>query len=549
MSGVTIHDIVNHKGLEGLRLVAGMNKKSNVVHNVNIIDNPDSFEWFTAGDLLLTTGYIFKEDSNLQRRLIKELHELNCSGLGIKIKRYWDEIPKTILNAANRYQIPVIEIPYRFSLAQVSNIINDEIYNREHSELRQYKKIYDTFTQCFLSGGNQQQITHLAAEMVNNPVMVLDSRFNLLCYYDFDSNPYPIHRYIELKEREKPFDQFFNASIPTDVEEFTLSIKRKLYFNETEITCRIIPIKFNHTIYGYIVVWETMKKLQRMDYIALENAAISLAMERIKVREIEESKNRQREDFFDDLIEGRIYSNNAFLNIARNYGFNPEKPYVVLVCQVDHLKRKESHKIVHWLNHFPKLHTTIRYDNIYLLIELKDTTKFKRLTTETREMIHQIADYLEAIVPNRYIIGVSNICDDLFSIHHSVLLALDVIKLARTTGKKETIAFFTDYISYHFLDTVSDRERMLNFFNETLGALYNYDLENDSELLQTLSVYFDCLGNITQTAKTMYIHRNTIVYRLEKIKEILNTTLLNAEENFNFQLALKIYRLLYPKHE
>lgn len=52
------------------------------------------------------------------------------------------------------------------------------------------------------------------------------------------------------------------------------------------------------------------------------------------------------------------------------------------------------------------------------------------------------------------------------------------------------------------------------------------------------------LMNISETAKEMFIHRNTLIYRIEKIKEILKTDLKNYEELLQIQLALRIYRLL-----
>ncbi|WP_343089474.1 PucR family transcriptional regulator ligand-binding domain-containing protein, partial [Methanocalculus natronophilus] len=87
---LTIKKLTEFERLKGFRMVAGSINSNNEVHNINTIDNPDSYEWFTAGDFLLTTGYIYKDYALLQKNLIKELAQMNISGLGIKIKRYWD---------------------------------------------------------------------------------------------------------------------------------------------------------------------------------------------------------------------------------------------------------------------------------------------------------------------------------------------------------------------------------------------------------------------------------------------------------------------------
>jgi PucR family transcriptional regulator, purine catabolism regulatory protein len=553
MAALTIKQIEENNRLEGIRLLTGKTKHHTEVHNVNIIDNPESFEWFTAGDFLLTTGYIFKDDIELQKKLIKELAGLNCSGLGIKIKRYWQEIPKTIIDYAYQYDFPVFEIPFKYSLAHVSNVINDEIFNRESSELKKYKNIYDTFNKISLSGGDLSEITALAADIVGNPIIVVDSRFDLLSYCDCDRNPYPLEQFLSLKMNQRPFDARFNDTIPTDVKLFAVSIKRQVKFDQTEITCRIKPIAYSNTIYGYIIVWETMKKLERLDYIALETAAKTAALERIKLKQIEEARNRQREDFFDDLMEGKILSVNALRNLALNNGINPDKPHIVVAIRVDDLNNGKGNEIIDCLNRYSHnnpfgLQAILRHDNILVFVELTSEQDKNQITDTIRCYIQEMSKHIERIVTSNYAIGVSNLCYDFVTIRKSVMLALDVIKITKASSYSDKIGYFNDLISYHIIDSEINKDVMLTFFEETLGILHTYDLEHDNDLFRTLEVYFECNGNVTQASKVLYIHRNTFVYRLEKIKEILNTNLLNAEENFSYQLAIKIYKILQLKH-
>lgn len=78
----------------------------NTITNVNIIDNPDSYDWLSPGDFLLTTGYVFKDDTALQRQFIRELSEINCAGLGVKVQHYWNEIPKRMIEEAEKEDFP-----------------------------------------------------------------------------------------------------------------------------------------------------------------------------------------------------------------------------------------------------------------------------------------------------------------------------------------------------------------------------------------------------------------------------------------------------------
>ena len=547
---VTIKKLIEDSPLKGLRLLTGKSQENNNISNVNIIDNPESYDWFTAGDFLLTTGYVFKDNVESQKRLIKELSDLNCAGLGIKIKRYWNEVPKAILEEAKKRDFPVIEIPYNYSLAQVSNIINDEIYNRQDSLLKKYKHIHDGFSQRTLSGGDLTEIVKLSSELVGNPVIMLDSGFNLLAYSDLPNNPKPLKKFLNLKTREKVFTKVFTSGIPTDVANFTLSIKRKLIIADQEITIRIIPIVYSNFIYGYIVVWETIRKLQAIDYIALESAATASAIERIKTRQIEENRNRIREDFFDDLLQGKIASVNALKNLAKINGIDPLRKHVVALIYHDNMKPEEIRNCIDIINEISvekkrPLSIFNRQNNLLMFVELHDDENKFSPEQKLKNFLEDVLKKIEQEFTNiKFRIGVSNVNNDFLNIGKSSLLAIDMIKISNRFKEGKKIFYYTDLIGYHLIDEAVDQDQRQEFFEGTLGLLNHYDISHKTDLMSTLESYFMANGNVSEAAKKMFIHRNTFIYRIDKIKDILKTDFTDAEQNFNYQLALKIFRII-----
>ena len=75
--------------------------------------------------------------------------------------------------------------------------------------------------------------------------------------------------------------------------------------------------------------------------------------------------------------------------------------------------------------------------------------------------------------------------------------------------------------------------------HDDLRALINYDVENGSEFVETLKTYLDNERNSSRTADVMFLHRNSIAYRLDKMRSLM-TTDLNDPENRLF-LMLSIY--------
>lgn len=141
-------------------------------------------------------------------------------------------------------------------------------------------------------------------------------------------------------------------------------------------------------------------------------------------------------------------------------------------------------------------------------------------------------------------IGVGNPCPDFLNMRKSYLNALEAMELSEKMGGQTKLTFYADMIVYHLLGLVQPREQLEEFFNHVLGRLQKYDQENKADLMSTLEEYFLNGGNITLAAKKKYLHRNTFMYRIEKIKDILKVDFKHPESVLELQIALKIRKIL-----
>lgn len=81
---------------------------------------------------------------------------------------------------------------------------------------------------------------------------------------------------------------------------------------------------------------------------------------------------------------------------------------------------------------------------------------------------------------------------------------------------------FSDIGSYQMVFYVEDKKKLILFRDQYLKKLYETDQESSSQLLETLREYLIQNGNMLQTSKKLFIHRNTLQYRIGKIEEIIN---------------------------
>ncbi|MFD0826711.1 PucR family transcriptional regulator [Neobacillus sp. M.A.Huq-85] len=564
---LTVEDLLQIKSIEGIKIVAGEKGLKNPISIVNIMENPDTFDWLTSNELLLSTGYIFKDDVELQNRIIKELAEINCSGLCIKMKRYFDKIPQNMIDLANEYGFPLLELPFKYTLSQVISIFNEKASGRYDLMNRQSLDIHNKLFRIELEGGGMEKLASELVHTLNNPILFLDRDWNLLHFVDLEENILPLKANLRLEKNWPVFSKDFTDTIPEKIKEFKKAIKRIYYTNDSEVKCQVVPVAVSNYIYGYIVVWQTVRELSPFDYVVLESASTILALERIKAKEIEEVKLKIRQDFFDDLLTGKISSIDSIQTLCDLHGLKSDYKYYCIVIDAEPIKSIEDDDMItkkYRLENIAKKSVHLIYDasnkvngkiscfyRNNRIITLVGKKEYKPSSTidEAKKFSNHIYEILNKEVSNAsFSIGIGSQYKTITTLYKSFSEANEAIRMMKQFGGSLRVSHFDDYSIYHFLSSNIKTSELEGFFMKSIGKIYDHDKEHGTSYLTTLESYFNNNQNLSETAKAMFIHRNTLIYRIEKIKEILSTDLKNPEEILQFQLSLKIYRLLNHLH-
>jgi DNA-binding response OmpR family regulator/sugar diacid utilization regulator len=106
-----------------------------------------------------------------------------------------------------------------------------------------------------------------------------------------------------------------------------------------------------------------------------------------------------------------------------------------------------------------------------------------------------------------------------------------------------SISYYGDLGSERLLAAVNDREELRRFHEEQLGPLIAYDNEREGELRHTLETFFANGGQLSRTAQKLYIHSNTLKYRLDQIATLTGRDPRHPNVALDFQLALKIHNM------
>ncbi|TCK93217.1 DNA-binding PucR family transcriptional regulator [Natranaerovirga hydrolytica] len=134
--------------------------------------------------------------------------------------------------------------------------------------------------------------------------------------------------------------------------------------------------------------------------------------------------------------------------------------------------------------------------------------------------------------------GISRSDFGILSLSRNYKRAISVLKIAQKQVQNQL--FYDDIGLYQLLIEVEDMKVLKKFYEDTLGQLEDYDKKNQTDYLETLKLYLDNNNSVEKVAKITFVHRNTINYKIKKIKEIIDCEL-------NYQDGLKIYMAFHMK--
>jgi DNA-binding PucR family transcriptional regulator len=109
---------------------------------------------------------------------------------------------------------------------------------------------------------------------------------------------------------------------------------------------------------------------------------------------------------------------------------------------------------------------------------------------------------------------------------------------------EDQVTCYEDLGVYRILGEVKDPAAVERFVRQWLGALLDYDARKRSELVPTLCRYLERGGSYDGSAAALSVHRSTLKYRLQRIREISGHDLTDPDTNFNLQLATRAWQTL-----
>ena len=271
---------------------------------------------------------------------------------------------------------------------------------------------------------------------------------------------------------------------------------------------------------------ETAKSFCNLGYIALNNA-----------KTFYEEKH-DRGTFVKNIIMDNILPGDIYIR-AKELHFATEAPRAVfLVRQLGH---GDVTTVDVLSNLFPD-----RLQDFVLSINETDIAVVKQITASTTdEELEKIARSMEETLKNelyiKSVIGIGTVAEHLRGLADSYKEAQTAIDVGKVFDTERSIINYENLgigrLIYQLPTTLCEIFLSEVFKKNSIDSL-------DQETLFTINKFFENNLNVSETSRKLFVHRNTLVYRLEKIKKLTGLDLRQFDHAIVFKVALMVRKYL-----
>jgi sugar diacid utilization regulator len=383
------------------------------------------------------------------------------------------------------------------------------------TSLRRSMDIHERLTRVAVSGEGQPGIAKALHELTGMPVAIEDRYGNLSAWAGPGKpEPYPKESFAK---REHLLRRLMRDSKPVrDGERLVLLVSPR------------------PDLLGVVALIDPGRSADNADLVALEHGATVLSMELARLRSIADTELRLRRDLIHDLLAGT--DDESAQARAEALDYDLRRPHRVVV--IEGKGRSRAHDDL-----LSAVRRAIR--------QLRLTGLFETWSGNVAVVTAGQADWEKlrrAIVSDlgggQCHIGVGGSCTRPSELPRSLREAGLALRLQKTLLPGSNVSEYPKLGIFRMLAAIPDLADVDKFVREWLGSLLDYDARKKAELVRTLTQYLEHGGNYDATAAELSVHKSTLKYRLQRIRDITGLELKDPDVHFNLQLATRAWGTL-----
>ena len=437
----------------------------------------------------------------------------------------------------SKYQDSIFNITYFGEDIIPAELFNTSLENL--TELQQVTSGMHILLNALFSGNGLQYLVDTASHLFDNPIYVVDLQNK---YLAISAGIVPDNEFFSTESASGYISEAGIQSIRANKLDEKVRQSKAAYYYVNELVNKgmlVDAIHIQGIEIGHVMMMESEHAFHEFDPDFFHRFCELISIELQKDPAYVNNKGLMYSYFLSDLLK------NPEENIAQiserliSLGYDlQEYLYILAIPSTSyHLSNTRLDVITNHLR-------TILTGSIYAVYE--DSIVFliskKRYSGLSEYELKRLTDFLSA---NQLKAGFSNFFEFLKDAPRFYKQALTAVSLAVKLNDPSPLCYYSDYYMYEMLELYEKSDTEIRFLiHPGLMQLYYYDKEKNTDLLHTLREYLEFPGQPSFVATKLHIHKNTLLYRLGKIKEITGCHFECGRDYMNFNFSFNIMEYL-----
>ena len=456
---------------------------------------------------------------------------------------------------AERIGVPLVLLPPDTSLADVERSIVSFVVDRDRAISQRVQEVYERLLSTLVEDRGPELLVGIVNEVTDKAAYLLDEHFQPTV--ESGGDRFTAEAVAEVRRRywegqlgsvsERLVTVRATAPVPTGPALTVLSLGLVLR-----------PLTLRGAVEGYLGLVGRADDLGDFDQQVADRAASVLAIELAKQSAVVEARLRVQGDFLEELLDNPAATFQQVSQQARRLGYDLNRPHLVFVLRLRptpadgtpaaptprHYQRFVD--VAHRRLALTDLGTLLReYEStIQVVMPAPDDIDARQLDAVV-DWVEQVRAELEANLapePVGLAAGIGRSPDSELMTHYTAVReAARAAEIAASILGGPTTLHFARLGALRLIFHLAGNPELRAFQRDAIGPLETSDSTRRSEFVRTLDAFLRAGGNHMRASRDLHVHRNTLIYRLERIQELLGgADLEDPETRLNLQLALKI---------
>ncbi len=396
--------------------------------------------------------------------------------------------------------------------------MNDDLTHAV-ADLERRTRIHELLINVVATGGGESAIAVVLHELTGLAVVVEDKFGNLLGWAGGEHPP--SYRQRSARHRAELLDRVRRNGRPLRERDRVIAVAQP-----------------RDEVLGVLTLIDPSRAGGPYEMLALEFAAVVLAMELAHQRSLAETELRLHGDLVDDLLTGTDDKSALARSAALDHDLRPPHQILAISWTGPDKLDKVTLAVDQAIGRITQTRALISRRSGKIVVVAP--TSGDMVEFEWRELHRLVSD---ALPHTDVAIGVGRPCANPSDLPRSHREAHRALGVRRSQASHNGVTTFDELGFYRMVGTAETEPEVADFIREWLGILIDYDTIHHYDLVTTLWQYYECGGNYDATAHALLIHRSTLRYRLRRVRELTGYDLRAVDTRLNLHIATRAWQI------